>query len=160
LSAGGAAAARRGHRGRRVAHFGHLTLTGGAIGQGPPTAVGAAVACPARRVINLQADGSGLYTAQALWTQAREQLAVTTVVCANHAYNILKLELARQKPRHGGKGALVDRLTNLQQPSIDWVKLAGGYGVPAVAVSTAEDFAREFGSALQADGPHVIVAML
>ena len=84
--------------------FSHLALTGGAIGQGPPCAVGAAIACPGRRVINLQADGSGLYTAQALWTQAHEKLNVTTVVCANNTYNILKLELKKQKPggRHPG----------------------------------------------------------
>lgn len=142
------------------APFSHLALTGGAIGVGPPLAVGAAVACPGRRVINLQADGSGLYTAQALWTQAREQLDVTTVVCANNAYHILKLELARQKPKHGGKGAVVDGLTNLQRPAIDWVHLAAGYGVPAVAVATAEEFAREFTRAIEADGPHVVVAML
>jgi len=140
--------------------FSHLALTGGAIGVGPPLAVGAAVACPARRVINLQADGSGLYTAQALWTQARERLNVTTVVCANNAYHILKLELARQKPRHGGKGAVVDGLTNLQNPTIDWVQLAAGYGVPAVAVATADEFAREFSRAVEAEGPHVVVAML
>ena len=140
--------------------FAHLALTGGAIGQGPPCAVGAAVACPGRRVINFQADGSGLYTAQALWTQAREKLAVTTVVCANNAYGILKIELARQKPKHGGRGEAVEKLTNLQQPAIDWVQLAGGYGVPAVAVGTAEEFSREFSAALAADGPRVVVAML
>ena len=77
--------------------FTHLALTGGAIGFGPPASVGAAVAAPGRRVINLQADGSGLYAAQALWTQARERLDVVTVVCANATYAILKLELAMQR---------------------------------------------------------------
>ena len=138
--------------------FAHLALTGGAIGQGPPAAVGAAVACPERRVINLQADGSGLYTAQALWTQAREGLKVTTVVCANNAYNILRIELSRQKPKHGGRGDAVDGLTQLQRPQIDWVHLARGYGVAAAAVDTAEDLARELADALDADGPRVIVA--
>lgn len=77
--------------------FSHLTLTGGAIGCGPPLAVGAAVACPDRVVINLQADGSGMYSAQALWTQAREGLHVVTVVAANRTYAILKVEMAKQR---------------------------------------------------------------
>jgi acetolactate synthase-1/2/3 large subunit len=77
--------------------FSHLTLTGGAIGCGPPLAVGAAVACPDRVIINLQADGSAMYSLQALWTQAREGLHVVTVVAANRAYAILKLEMVKQR---------------------------------------------------------------
>lgn len=76
--------------------FSHLALTGGAIGVGPPLAAGCAAACPRRPVINLQADGSGLYSPQALWTQARERMSVVTVICANRKYNILRLELAMQ----------------------------------------------------------------
>ena len=72
-----------------------LALTGGAIGQGFPCATGAAIACPDRRVIGFQADGSGMYTVQALWTQAREQLNVTTILCTNRAYRILQMEAAR-----------------------------------------------------------------
>ena len=77
--------------------FSHLALTGGAIGQGLPAALGAALACPGRRVICLQADGSGLYSVQALWSMARERADVVTLICANGAYNILKLELALQR---------------------------------------------------------------
>jgi acetolactate synthase-1/2/3 large subunit len=83
-----------------------LGLTGGAIGQGLPTAVGAAIACPQRKVIALQADGSGMYTAQALWTMARESLDVVVVVCANRAYRILQLEVARAgSPSRGRRRA-------------------------------------------------------
>lgn len=83
--------------------FSHLALTGGAIGCGPPLSVGAAIACPERRIINIQADGSAMYSLQALWTQARERLRVVTIVCANHTYAILKVELAKQRitPRYG-----------------------------------------------------------
>ena len=140
--------------------FTHLALTGGAIGQGMPCAVGAALACPERRVINLQADGSGLYTCQALWTQAKEGLKVTTVVCANHAYGILQVELKKQKPKFGGKGAAVACLTSLDEPPIDWISLAAGFGVPAVACDTCEDFGAAFRDALEADGPFLVVAML
>ena len=82
---------------RGCPRFSHLTLTGGAIGCGPPLSVGAAIACPDRQVINLQADGSAMYSLQALWTQAREKLNVLTVVCANRTYAILKVEMAKQR---------------------------------------------------------------
>ena len=77
--------------------FSHLTLTGGAIGCGPPLAVGTALACPERKVINLQADGSCMYSIQALWTQAREKLDVVNIICANRTYAILKVEMAKQR---------------------------------------------------------------
>ena len=83
--------------------FSHLTLTGGAIGMGPTVATGAAVACPHRHVIDFQADGSGLYSTPALWTQARERLRVLTVVCSNRSYEILKIEMRKQKPKHHGQ---------------------------------------------------------
>src|SRR5687767_133807 len=70
-----------------------LTQPGGAIGLGPPCATGAAIACPDRAVINLQADGSAMYTLQALWTQAREHLNVKTIICNNRGYRILGIEL-------------------------------------------------------------------
>ena len=91
-----------------------LGLTGGAIGQGLPTAVGAAIACPDRKVIALQADGSGMYTAQALWTMARESLDVVVVVCANRAYRILQIELARAGIAEPGPAAR--SLTDLTHP--------------------------------------------
>ena len=72
-----------------------LTLTGGAIGQGLPLAVGAAIACPDRPVIALEADGSGMYTVQALWTMVREQLDITVLLLNNRSYAILNIELAR-----------------------------------------------------------------
>jgi acetolactate synthase I/II/III large subunit len=86
--------------------FSHLTLTGGAIGCGPPVAAGAAIACPGRPIISLQADGSAMYSLQALWTQSREGLHVVTVVCANHSYAILKVEISKQRitPRWVGVG--------------------------------------------------------
>ncbi|HVV19428.1 MAG TPA: acetolactate synthase large subunit, partial [Pseudonocardiaceae bacterium] len=106
-----------------------LTLTGGAIGQGMPLAVGAAVACPDRPVICLEADGSAMYTLSALWTQAREGLNVTTVVLANSAYAILRLELQRVGAAEGGRKAA--DLLDLSRPDLDFVAMAGGMGVPA-----------------------------
>ena len=116
--------------------FSHLTLTGGAIGNGPPLALGCAVACPDRQVINFQADGSGMYSLQALWTQAREKLNVITVICNNSKYNILKIEQQKQKLKT--KGAATLSLTDLGDPPINWVSLANGMGVEAVRVDTAE----------------------
>lgn len=135
-----------------------LALTGGAIGFGPPAATGAAVACPDRPVINLQADGSALYTAQALWTQAREGLDVTTVVCANGAYRILRLELRRNGLTELGSAAV--GLTDLRRPAMDWVALAAGYGVPGRRAETAEELTRALSAALTEPGPHVIEATL
>eukprot|EP00798_Chlamydomonas_sp_ICE-L_P013924 gene13924-19854_t len=109
--------------------FTHLTLTGGAIGCGPPMAVGAAIAAgPNKYVINLQADGSAMYTIQALWTQAREQLNVVTIICANSSYQILKVESARQQLTNGSASRT---LTDLSRPALDFVALAEGLGVPA-----------------------------
>ena len=139
----------------RHTYLGHV---GGAIGQGTPVAVGAALAAPDRPVISLQADGSGLYTVQALWTQAREGLNITTVVCANHRYRILQVELARagQEPL-GPAGA---RLTGLDDPHIDWVHLAAGFGVPGRRVTRAEDLTAALEWALADGGPHLIEAVL
>jgi acetolactate synthase I/II/III large subunit len=135
-----------------------LGLTGGAIGQGMPCAVGAAIACPDRPVINLQADGSAMYTLQALWTQARERLNVTTLVCANRGYDILKVEMVRAGYVPMGRSALA--LTDLGSPPLDWVQLSQGMGVPAASVATAEDLARELGQALKESGPHLIEMVL
>ena len=135
-----------------------LAQPGGAIGLGPPCATGAAIACPDRAVINLQADGSAMYTLQALWTQAREQLNVTTIICSNRAYRILGIEMARAGVRTIGPQA--ERLIQLNQPAIDWVHLANGMGVPGARAETAEDLARELERALTAAGPHVIEAVM
>jgi acetolactate synthase-1/2/3 large subunit len=135
-----------------------LTQPGGAIGLGPPCATGAAVACRDRIVINLQADGSALYTLQALWTQAREQLNVKTIICNNRSYRILGIEMARAGVK--APGAQAERLIGLRDPSVDWVSLAKGFGVPALRVETAEDLERAMKRTLAEDGPHLIEAVL
>lgn len=135
-----------------------LSLTGGAIGQGLPVATGAALACPGRPVIAFQADGSGLYTVQSLWTQAREGLHVVNLICANRSYRILRVELARAGVAEPGPKAL--SLTDLARPPIDWVALARGFGVPAERVERAEDLTRALERALSDPGPHLIEAVL
>jgi acetolactate synthase-1/2/3 large subunit len=131
-----------------------LTLTGGAIGQGMPCAVGAAIACPDRPVINLQADGSAMYTVQALWMQARESLNITTLICANRSYGILNLELLRTGT--GDPGPHAQSLMDLGNPPLDWVQISKGLGVPAVSVDTAEQLAKELTIALNEPGPRLI----
>jgi acetolactate synthase-1/2/3 large subunit len=135
-----------------------LTQPGGAIGLGPPCATGAAIACPDRAVINLQADGSAMYTLQALWTQSREGLNVKTIICNNRSYRILGIELMRAGAKEVGKQA--QSLMGLTQPAIDWVSLAKGMGVAGVRVETSEDLAREFERALTVAGPRLIEAIL
>jgi acetolactate synthase-1/2/3 large subunit len=136
----------------------YLALTGGAIGQGMPCATGAALACPQRKVISLQADGSGFYTLQALWTQAREQLDVVTLICANRSYRILQLELARAGIAE--PGAKARALTDLSHPTPDWTALARGFGVPATRAQTAEELHHALSAALAAPGPCLIEAIL
>lgn len=139
--------------------FSHLTLTGGAIGCGIPLALGAAVACPGRVVINLQADGSGMYSLQGLWSQAREGLRVVTVICANRAYSILKVEMARERiAPSNGKAAKA--LTEIGSPAIHWVSLAQGMGVPASRAATCEELAAALRAALVRQGPSLIEAVL
>ena len=135
-----------------------LQLTGGAIGQGLPLAVGAAVACPDRKVIALQADGGGMYTLQALWTMAREQLDVTTVIFNNGSYAILNIELSRVGVQNAGPKAL--SMLDLKNPAIEWTKLSEGMGVPAVRVDTAEGFHAALQEALAHKGPRLIEAMI
>ncbi|MFW3172731.1 acetolactate synthase large subunit [Geodermatophilus sp. CPCC 206100] len=135
-----------------------LALTGGAIGDGLPMAVGAAVACPDRPVLCLQADGSAMYTIQALWTMAREQLDVTVVVCDNGSYAILEHELSRVGAR--GDGERAGRLLDLGGPGLDFVALATGMGVPATRATTAEEFAGQLRAALAEPGPHLVDAVL
>jgi acetolactate synthase-1/2/3 large subunit len=135
-----------------------LYLTGGAIGQGIPSATGAAIACPERPVINFQADGSALYTLQALWTQARENLNVTTLICSNRSYNIIRVELKRAGFTAVGPAAA--RLTDLSNPDINWVQLSKGFGVPATSVATVEELSDAFSMAMAESGPHLIEMIL
>jgi acetolactate synthase I/II/III large subunit len=136
-----------------------LLTTGGAIGCGMPLAVGAAIACPGRRVLNLQADGSAAYTMQALWTQAREQLDVTTVIYANRVYRILEIEY-QQTGAGERAGPQSQRMMSLGQPDLDWVKLSEGMGVPATRADTAESFVAALRRALATSGPSLIEAVL
>ncbi|MEM8618090.1 MAG: acetolactate synthase large subunit [Actinomycetota bacterium] len=135
-----------------------LALTGGAIGQGMPAATGAAVACPDRPVLNLQADGSAMYTIQSLWTQAREQLDVTTLIFNNGAYAILSMELDRVGA--SANGAAARSMLDLGRPDLDFCQLAEGQGVPAVRVDTADDLVTELERAYREPGPHLIDALL
>jgi len=135
-----------------------LTLTGGAIGQGLPVAVGAAIAAPHRPVIALQSDGSALYTISALWTMAREQLDITVVILNNRAYAILQLELQRVGATGGGPKA--QSLLDLSNPDMDFVAIAQGFGVPAKRATTAEELATHFSAAVAEPGPHLIEAVL
>lgn len=130
-----------------------LTNTGGAIGQGLPVALGAAVACPDRRVVGLLSDGSTQYTIQTLWTLAHEQLDVVVLIAANHQYAILRNEL-----RRGGAalGERAEALTSLDRPRIDWVTLAQSYGVPATRASTGEELSGQLRAAFGRRGPALI----
>ncbi len=135
-----------------------MTLTGGSIGQGLPLATGAAVACPDRKVIALQADGSAMYTVQALWTMAREELDVTTIILNNGSYAILNIELARVGVANPGPKAL--SLLDLTRPVIDWVSISEGMGVPAVKAKTSGEFHKFLKEALSVKGPRLIEAII
>ncbi len=135
-----------------------LTLTGGAIGQGLPLAAGAAVACPDRPVLALEADGSAMYTISALWTHARESLDITTVIFSNRRYAILDLERSRVGAETAGEASR--RLLDLSGPDLDFTALATGMGVPASRATTAPDFAEQLRRALAQPGPHLIEAVI
>jgi acetolactate synthase-1/2/3 large subunit len=135
-----------------------LALTGGAIGQGLPVAVGAAIACPDRPVIALEADGSAQYTIQSLWTMAREQLDVTVVIFNNRGYAILDAELARLENQPVGGAAR--RLVDLGHPNLDFVKLGSGFGVASRRVETGEQLTGALEQAIVDPGPHLIEAIL
>ena len=136
-----------------------LTLTGGAIGYGIPTAVGAAVAAPDRPVLCLESDGSAMYTISGLWTQARENLNVTTVVYDNSAYDILRIELARVGAGSTPGPRALD-LLDLSRPTMDFVKISEGMGVSARRVTAAEEFADALQAAFAEPGPHLIDAVV
>ncbi|MBV0890930.1 acetolactate synthase large subunit [Paracoccus sp. Z118] len=134
-----------------------LAITGGSIGIGIPLATGAAIACPDRPVIDLQADGSAMYTLQGLWTQAREGLNVTTVILANRSYEILKGELLRVGANPGPTA--LDML-DLRRPDLDFCALARGMGVPAQRVEDAAELHRAIAASVHEPGPMLIEAML
>jgi len=135
-----------------------LDLTGGSIGIGLPLAVGAAIACPDRRVIGLQADGSGMYTVQALWTMARESLDVTTIVFANRKYATLQVEFMRVGAHNPGPKAM--SMMDLSRPDLSWVDLAKGMGVPGRRVTDAGAFSDALAESLATPGPFVIEALV
>jgi acetolactate synthase-1/2/3 large subunit len=135
-----------------------LDLTGGAIGQGMPAATGAALACPDRKVVNLEADGSGMYTLQALWTQAREALDVTTVILSNRRYAILEMEYRRVGA--GDPSAATRGLFDLSRPQLDWVSLARGMGVAGMRASTAGELAKGLRRGIEEGGPYLVEAVL
>lgn len=135
-----------------------LALTGGAIGQALPAAVGAAIACPDRQVLALVGDGSAMYTFQALWTMARERLNVVSIIFNNKSYGILNVELERVGAQKAGPRAKSQ--LDLNSPGLDFVRLAEGMGVPAVLATTAEEFTAALERALATPGPHLIEAVV
>ncbi|GAA3772037.1 thiamine pyrophosphate-dependent enzyme [Streptomyces phyllanthi] len=142
----------------RAAPHDHLNLTGGAIGGGMPLATGAALAFLGRKVVSLQGDGSAMYTPQALWTQARENLDVTTVIFANHSYRVLDEELdLLGAPAPGAQAAA---LLELDRPRLDWVRTAEGMGVEATRVHTTSDLEKALRSTFEHAGPGLIEAAI
>lgn len=135
-----------------------LTLTGNAIGMGMPVATGAAVACPGRRVLCIEADGSAMYTLQSLWTQAREGLDVTTLILNNGSYAILELELSRVGA--GAPGPRAKGMLELGNPDLDFVSLARGMGVPASRATDSEELTAQLERALAEPGPCLVEAVL
>ncbi|MHA7858095.1 MAG: acetolactate synthase large subunit [Henriciella sp.] len=135
-----------------------MMLTGGAIGQGMPLALGAAIAAPDRKVICLSGDGAGMYTNQALWSMAREGADVTTIVFVNHSYRILNIELYRTGA--GNLGPTAKNMLSIGGPDIDWVQLSSSMGVPAVEATTAEAFDAALAEAIAAPGPRLIAAVV
>ncbi|MBS0314727.1 MAG: acetolactate synthase large subunit [Proteobacteria bacterium] len=136
-----------------------LTLTGGAIGQGLPNAVGAAIACPGRRVIALIGDGTAMYTIQALWTMAREGLDVTAIIFNNAAYSVLNVELERVGAGASG-GPKAKAQLDLHGPVTNFSLLAQGMGVPSTRAGTADEFCAAFERSLKERGPHLIEALV
>lgn len=131
-----------------------LACTGGSIGIAMPLAVGAAVACPTRPVLCLTADGSGMYTPQALWTMAREGLRITTVVFANRIYSVLKHEFSSLSI--GEPGPRVNSMFEIGRPDLDWISLAKGLGVPGIRVNSIDRFARALREGFESEGPTLI----
>jgi len=135
-----------------------ITTTGGAIGQGLPAGIGAAIACPDRKTICLQADGSGMYTVQSLWTMARENLDILTIIINNGSYAILNIELMRVGVANPGPKAL--SLLDLTHPKLQWTAIAEGMGVSAARAETVSEFRAAFRDALEQKGPRLIEAVI
>lgn len=135
-----------------------MMLTGGAIGQGMPLALGASVAAPDRKVIALTGDGAGMYTNQALWSMVREGCDVTVIVFVNHTYRILNIELHRTGA--GNPGPTAKDMLAIGEPDIDWVSMAEALGVPSTAATTAEEFDAAFEEAMKQKGPRLIAALV
>jgi acetolactate synthase-1/2/3 large subunit len=131
-----------------------LGHTGGSIGIALPLAAGAAIACPDRTVLCLTADGSGMYTLQALWTMAREGLNVTTVVFANRSYAVLKREFSYLGV--GEPGPRASEMFEIGRPDLDWVHLAKGMGVPGTRVTSLSEFAKALRAGFASQGPTLI----
>ena len=139
---------------RAAAPHDWLNLMGGAIGNGLPLALGAAIACPDRRVVALVGDGCAMYTLQALWTMARERLPVITLIFANRGYQVLRLELANVGVASVGRNAA--RMFDVEDPCLDWVALAVGHGVTGIRATTAGELAQALTHAFAATGPTLI----
>ncbi len=135
-----------------------LHVTGGAIGQGMPVATGAAIGSPDRKVISMEADGSGMYTLQSLWTQARESLDVVTVIFANRAYRILQYEIKSLCGNDDGPKS--SAMMRLDEPEMNWVSMSEGMGVPATRVDTLEAFINAFRRGIEEPGPYLIEALI
>jgi acetolactate synthase-1/2/3 large subunit len=142
----------------RAAPHDRLPVTGGSIGQGLPVAVGAACACPDRKVVALEADGSGMYTLQSLWTMAREKLDIVTVIFANRRYQILEIEMRRTGAP--GFGKIANGMIDIGHPTMDWVHLAAGMGVAATRAATVAEFDAQLRAAFETRGPRLIEAWL
>jgi len=134
-----------------------MMIKGGAIGGGLPMSIGAAVACPDQKVLCLSGDGSAMYTLQALWTMAREQLDVTVVIFSNRGYQILRGELANVGVTDVGRNAV--RMLDVAEPTLDWVALAKGHGVAGIRVRDAGEFVSAFQGAMKQKGPFLIEVM-
>ncbi|MCB1842584.1 MAG: acetolactate synthase large subunit [Halioglobus sp.] len=137
-----------------------LNQTGGSIGWGLPAAVGAAVACPDRKVLCLEGDGSAMYTIQALWSMARENLDVTVVIFNNRKYSILEMEFGRTGAREGKPGPKAASTLEIGSPDMDFVAMAKGMGVTATRATTAQAFNEQFLEAMQTKGPRLIDAIV
>ena len=135
-----------------------LSGTGGALGQGIPMCIGAAVACPDRKAIALQGDGAAMYTVQGLWTQARENLDIVTIIFSNRQYRILQIELMRSGAQNPGPKAM--GMMNLDNPAIDWVQLAKSMGVDGGRAATTAEFTKLLKHGLDTAGPFLIEAVL
>ena len=135
-----------------------LNNCGGSIGYAMPAAIGAAIACPDRKVMCLTGDGSAMYTVQALWTMARENLDITILIFANQSYKILRGELTNVGVQNAGPRA-IDMLT-LDRPTLDWVHMARSMGVQAQQVRECTDLEAALEDGLTCGGPNLIEIML